>query len=124
MAATDDEGLSSSTVKRFWVNSTLGFLKVQPRTMRLQARRGSTTISWTLARVARVTVTVETLSGALVRTVARGQFQPGPASVVWSGRTRKGRLVPRGTYRVVVLARNDVGAVELEGLLRVVRPKK
>jgi flagellar hook assembly protein FlgD len=91
--------------------------------MRLRKRGGGTAISWAQARVARVTVTVETLRGVLVRTVARGQFQPGPASVVWNGRTRKGRLLPAGTYRVVVLARNDVGPVELEGLLRVVRPK-
>jgi flagellar hook assembly protein FlgD len=124
VTVTDDEGLSSTSVRRFWVNSTLGSLKVQPRTIRLRKRGGSTTISWVQARVARVTVTVETLSGVLVRTVARGQFQPGPASVVWNGRTRKGRLVAAGTYRVVVLARNDVGPVELEAPFRVVRPKK
>jgi hypothetical protein len=124
VTATDDEGLSSTTVRRFWVNSTLGFLKVQPRAMRLRKRGGGTAISWAQARVARVTVTVESLRGVLVRTVARGQFQPGPASVVWNGRTRKGRFVPAGMYRVVVLARNDVGPVELEALLRVVRPKK
>jgi flagellar hook assembly protein FlgD len=89
--------------------------------VRLRKGGGAATISWTQTRVARVTVTVTTLGGVLVRTVARGQFQPGPASVVWNGRTRKGRLVPGGTYRVTVLARNDVGAVALEGQVRVRR---
>jgi flagellar hook assembly protein FlgD len=103
------------------VNSTLGFLKVQPRLVRLRKSGGAVTISWAQARVARVTVTVTTLRGAVVRTVAKGQFQPGPASVVWNGRTRKGRLVPTGTYRVTVLARNEVGAVALEAQLSVRR---
>jgi flagellar hook assembly protein FlgD len=124
VSATDDEGRSSTIVRRFWVNSTLGYLQVQPRTVRLRKRGGSVTIGWTQARTARVTVTVETLRGVLVRTVARGQFQPGPAAVVWNGRTRKGRLVPSGTYRVSVLARNDAGPVTLEGLLRVRRVGK
>jgi flagellar hook assembly protein FlgD len=120
----DDEGRSSTIVRRFWVNSTLGFLQVQPRTMRLRKRGGSVRIGWTQARTARVTVTIETLRGVLLRTIARGQFQPGPASVVWNGRTRKGRLVPSGTYRVTVLARNDAGPMTLEGLLRVRRVGK
>jgi len=121
VAATDDEGRASSIVRRFWVNSTLGFLQVQPRTLRLRRKDGVATISWTQARVARVTVTVTTVRGVVVRTVARGQFQPGLASVAWNGRTPKGRLVPSGTYRVTVLARNEIGSVTLDGLLRIRR---
>ena len=62
-----------------------------------------------------------------MRTIARRRFEPGPQSVVWNGLTQRGRRVLGGTYRVRVVARNEVGAVELEAQLRVRRvagPKK
>jgi hypothetical protein len=114
VTATDDEGVTSTTTRRFWVNSTLGFLRVQPRLLRVPKRGRNATITWVQTRTAMVTVTVETRSGAHVRTVVRRRFEPGLATVVWNGLARSGRAVRGGLYRVQVEARNVVGAVFLE----------
>jgi Phosphodiester glycosidase/FlgD Ig-like domain len=121
VSATDDEALHSSTTRRFWVNSTLGFLQVQPRVLRVPPRGRSATIGWTQTRAAQVTVTVETMSGIPVRTVARRRFEPGQASVTWNGLTPRGRQVFGGLYRIRVSARNEVGSVSLDQQLRVRR---
>ena len=121
VTATDDQGLTSSTTRRFWVNSTLGFLKVQPRILRVPPRGRSATIAWTQTRAAQVTVTVETMSGIPVRTVVKRRFEPGQASVTWNGLTPRGRQVFGGTYRIRVAARNEVGSVSLDQPLRVRR---
>jgi len=125
--ATDDLAVASSMTRRFWVNSTLGFLKVQPRTLFLPPRGRSATIAWTQAHPGQVTVTVETLGGTVIRTIAKQRFESGQASVVWDGRRRDRRLVYGGLYRIRVAARNEVGAVSLDHRLRVRRiagPKK
>jgi flagellar hook assembly protein FlgD len=127
VVATDDQAQVSSTVRRFWVNSTLGFLKVQPRTLVLPPAGRSATITWTQARTAQVTVTLETASGIVVRTIAKRRFEPGQASVVWDGRQRDKTRAFTGAYRVRVAARNGVGSVSLEQQIRVRRvagPKK
>ncbi len=121
LSATDDQGLASTAVRRFWVNSTLGFLNVQPRTLFVPRAGRSATIAWTQARAGQVVVTVETLGGVPVRTIVKRRFEPGTASVVWNGRLRSGRPVFGGLYRVRVAARNEVGAVSLEQQLRVRR---
>ncbi len=121
VSATDDEALASSTTRRFWVNSTLGFLQVQPRVLRVPPRGRSATIAWTQTRAAQVTVTVETMSGIPVRTVARRRFEPGQASVTWNGLTPRGRQVFGGLYRIRVSARNEVGSVSLDQQLLVRR---
>jgi hypothetical protein len=126
VTATDDQGLTSSTTRRFWVNSTLGFLRVQPRLLRVRPRGPKTTITWLQTRRALVTVTVVTRSGVPVRTLTRGRLEPGQATVVWNGRVRSGGAVKSGLYRIRVLARNDVGEVSLERpiLVRRVPSKK
>lgn len=127
VTATDDQALTSSTARRFWVNSTLGFLKVQPRTLFLPPRGRRATITWSQARAAQVTVTVETMSGTPLRTVVKRRFEPGPATVVWDGRSRSGKAVFGGVYRIRVSARNEVGPVSIDQQLRVRRiagPKK
>jgi hypothetical protein len=122
VTAIDDQGLESSMTRRFWVNSTLGFLELRPRRVLLVPPRGRpATISWRLSRPAVVTVAVETTSGVRVRTVARRGFASGPASVVWDGRLSNGVRVPTGTYRIHVSARNEVGTVSLDRSLRVRR---
>ncbi len=121
VAATDDRGLTSSTTRRFSVNSTLGFLDVRPRTLRVPPRGRNATIAWTQTRAAQVTVTLETMSGIPVRTVLKRRFEPGQATAVWNGLTARGRPVFGGTYRIRVAARNEVGAVSLDQELRVRR---
>jgi hypothetical protein len=129
VSATDDQGLVSSASHRFWVNSTLGFLNVQPKMLVLPPAGRNATVSWAQTRAAQVTVTAETPGGIVVRTIASRTFQPGKASVLWDGRQSRGRLVFGGLYRIRVTAKNAVGAVSLEQELRVRRvagkkPKK
>jgi flagellar hook assembly protein FlgD len=121
VTSTDDEGLTSTTTRRFWVNSTLGFLRVKPRTLVVPRRGRVASITWTQARSAQVTVTVVAGDGAPVRTVARGRYPAGGASASWNGLSRSGKPVRGGIYRIRVSARNEVGAVSLERELRVRR---
>ncbi len=121
VASADYDGLASTAVRRFWVNSTLGYLKVQPRTLVLPPAGRTATIQWMQERAGQVVVTLETSSGITVRTIAKQRVEPGPASVVWNGRLRNGRLAFGGLYRIRVAARNEVGLVSLDQQLRVRR---
>jgi hypothetical protein len=128
VTATDDQGLVSSMSRRFSVNSTLGFLQLQPpRLLRIPPLGRPATVSWRQSRPAFVTVSVETLGGSHVLTVARRRFEPGDVSVVWDGRLRDGARVLGGRYRIRVSARNELGTVSLDRKLwvrRVAGPKK
>jgi hypothetical protein len=119
--ATDDGGVASTMTRRFWVNSTLGYLRVAPRTMVLRRTGGRAAISWKQARAARVTVTVETAAGFVLRRIANRSFEPGENAVTWDGMRSDRKLAYGGVYRVRVVARNEVGLVSLAGQLRVRR---
>ena len=122
VTATDDQGLSSAATRRFAVNSTLGFLKIEPARLALPKSGGRTaTIRWTQARAARVKVTVETGDGILVRTFANQRFEPGTQAVTWDGRTNWGKLVFGGRYVVRVTTTNELGTVSLTQQLTVRR---
>jgi hypothetical protein len=121
ITSTDDQGLASSATRRFWVNSTLGYLRVAPRTLFLPPKGRNMTIHWTQVRAARVTVQVETMDGVLLKTVVRRPYEPGQIAVVWNGRRRDGRLAYGGRYLVRVVARNELGSVSLEQQLTVRR---
>jgi hypothetical protein len=122
--ATDDQGLPSSATRRFWVNSTLGFLRIAPARLVLPPRGASATIGWTQSRPARVRITVETPAGIVVRTVAARRFEPGTPAVAWNGRLPSGKLAPGGRYVVRVTATNEVGTVDLSAPLTVRRTAK
>jgi Phosphodiester glycosidase/FlgD Ig-like domain len=127
VSSTDDQGLPSSATRRFWVNSTLGFLRVAPVRLLLPPRGASATIGWTQTRSARVRVTVETPEGILIRSVAARRFEPGTPTAVWNGRLANGKLAPGGRYVVRVTATNEVGTVDLSGPLivrRTAMPKR
>ena len=114
VTSSDDQGLSSSARQRFAVNSTLGFLRVEPA--RLVLRRGGAhaTIRWKQERSARVRVTVETIDGARIRSLTLRRFGAGVQSVIWNGRQRNGKLAARGLYVVRVQASNAYGSVALD----------
>jgi len=124
VTSTDDQGLSSSATRRFAVNSTLGFLRVEPSKLLLPPSGRNATIQWTQARAARVRVTVETAEGILVRTVANQRLESGPQAVTWDGRASWGKLVFGGRYVVRVSATNELGVVSLEQQLTVRRTGK
>jgi hypothetical protein len=124
LSAVDDQGLSSTATRRFWVNTTLGFLRVEPGRLVLPPAGASAAIGWTQTRPARVRVTVETPEGVLLRTVATGRMEPGTPAVAWNGRLRSGKLAPGGRYLVRVTATNESGTATLERPLTVRRVKR
>ena len=124
VTSIDDQGLSSSATRRFAVNSTLGFLRVEPSRLFLPPGGRSAAIGWTQARAARVKVTLETSEGILLRTVVSQRYEPGAQAVAWNGRMANGKLVPGGRYVVRVTATNELGTVSLEQQMTVRRIAK
>jgi flagellar hook assembly protein FlgD len=103
------------------VNSTLGFVRVEPARLVLPPRGATETIRWTQTRSARVKVTVETTEGVLIRIAALRRFEPGEQAVTWNGRQATGKLAAGGRYVVRVAATNELGSVTLEQPLAVRR---
>jgi len=124
--ATDDQGLTSSSVRRFAVNSTLGFLRTAPARLVLPPRGATATIRWAQTRPARVKVSVRTIDGVLIRVPASRRLEAGEQAVTWNGRQASGKLAAGGRYVVVVEAVNELGTVALERelMVRRTRPKK
>ena len=121
ITALDDQGLSSTTTRRFAVNSTLASLRVAPLRVVVRPTGGRADIRWAQARAARVKVTIETPGGVVVRTVASAPFQPGDLSVVWDGRGGNRKPVGGGRYVARVTATNELGVVSLTQPLTVRR---
>ena len=121
VTSIDDQGLSSAATRRFAVNSTLGFLRVEPTRLFLPPSGRNAAIQWTQARAARVKVTIETSEGILVRTVVSQRLEPGQQSIVWNCRAGNGKLVSGGRYVVRVAATNELSSVSLTQLVTVRR---
>ena len=117
----DDQGLGSTTTRRFWVNSTLASLRVAPSRVVVRPTGGRADIRWTQARAARVKVTIETAEGIVVRTVSNTPVLPGEQAVAWDGRAGKRTPVGTGRYVVRVAATNELGVVSLTQLVTVRR---
>ena len=121
VSATDDQGLASTTTRRFAVNSTLASLRVSPARVVVRSTGGRAEIRWSQARAARVKVTIETPEGIVVRTVSNVATQAGELNVVWDGRAGNRKPVPGGRYVVRVAATNELGVVSLTQPLTVRR---
>jgi hypothetical protein len=112
--ATDDQSRQSSMERAFWVNDTLGFLRVAPRSVRLRARRANRVVArFRLAHPAAVVGTISTRTGVLVRRIGPVRLGAGARSLRWNGRYRSGRLAYRGSYVFSVDAKNSYGPVRL-----------
>jgi hypothetical protein len=112
--ATDDQAQQSSMERAFWVNDTLGYLRVAPRAVRLRARgRNSVVARFRLAHPAAVVGTISTRTGVLVRRIGPVKLGAGNRSLRWNGRYRSGRLAYRGSYVFSVYAKNTYGPVTL-----------
>ena len=114
VTALDDQGLSSTTTRRFAVNSTLAALRVAPLRVVVRPTGGKADVRWTQARAARVKVTIETPEGVVVRTVTSASLQAGDQTVTWDGRGGDRKPVGTARYVVRVTATNDLGVVSLE----------
>ena len=112
VTAVDDLGRQSSSDQPFWVNNTLGSLRV-PRTVRVRAGRRLTLGTFTLTRSAMVTTRVESTNGVVVRKLGSAKIGAGTASVRWDGRDRRGNLVYGGRYVLRVSAQNQFGTTDL-----------
>jgi hypothetical protein len=122
VSAQDDEGRVSTVERAFSLNDTLGFLRVQPRLLRV-GRPGSRLVATVrLARPARVVLSIETKSGAVLRRIMRRSAPAGAVSLAWNGRTARGGLVYTGSYVARVRALNAVGTMELKRTFAVQRP--
>jgi hypothetical protein len=120
VSAVDAQGRASSIDQPFWLNNTLGFLRA-PATVAVRPNRRVTLASFRLTRPARVTTTVESPSGLVLRSLGKSTVKAGTASVHWDGRDRRGHLVYGGRYVVRVRAVNGLGASELKQSFRVRR---
>ena len=119
--ALDETGQASEMSQAFTVNTTLGFLRATPPKLFLPPLGRDVAITWKQGLRARVVVTVETRAGEIVRTLARRRYEPGTPGVVWNGLDRRRQAVRGGGYLVRVVARNNLGTIELVRPLRVQR---
>ena len=119
--ALDDQGLSSTTTRRFWVNSTLASLRVAPARVVVRPSGGRADVRWTQARAARVKVTIETAEGIVVRTVSNASLAAGEQAVTWDGRAGNRKPVGTGRYVARVTATNELGVVSLTQFVTVRR---
>jgi hypothetical protein len=113
VTALDDQGLGSTTTRRFWVNSTLASLRVAPARVVVRPTGGRADIRWTQARAARVKVTIETAEGVVVRTVSNASLSAGEQAAMWDGRSGSRKSVGTGRYVARVTATNELGVVSL-----------
>jgi len=114
VSATDDQQRASSMERTFWVNDTLGFLRISPRAVRLRPRgRNLVVARFKLAHPATVVGTVSTRTGVLVRKVGPVSLGAGGRALRWNGRYQNGRLAYRGGYVFSVYAKNSYGPVSL-----------
>jgi len=114
VSATDTGGQSSSVERSFWLNDTLGFMSVAPRSVRLRPKTRTAVVArFKLAAPARVTASIFTKSGILIRRLPAKNLAAGTRTLAWNGRFQNGRLVYRGTYLFKVFAQNSFGPVDL-----------
>ncbi|MDQ2910839.1 MAG: hypothetical protein M3R39_07480, partial [Actinomycetota bacterium] len=114
VTATDDLARKSAVERAFWLNDTLGFMHVAPTAVRLRLRARTAVVArFKLAYKARVTPSIWTKTGVLIRRLPAQSLDPGTRAIAWNGRFRNGRLVYRGSYVFRVFAQNSYGPVDL-----------
>jgi flagellar hook assembly protein FlgD len=113
VTATDDQGRTSSADRPFVLDNTVGFLTATPATLALRPSGTKLTASFTLARPAKLVVSIETAKGVVVKTILNGSVPAGPFSLAWAGKDGSGRLAYGGSYRVHVQANNELGTADL-----------
>jgi hypothetical protein len=114
VSAVDASGRKSSVERGFWLNDTLGFMRVAPRAVKLRLRsRKAVVARFKLAYAARVTPTIWTTYGVLIRRLPPRTLAAGSRAIAWNGRFSNGRLVYRGSYAFKVSTRNAYGPADL-----------
>jgi hypothetical protein len=121
--AVDDQEQQSKVERSFFLNTTLGYLRVRPTRVVIRRRGGSVRVGFRLAHPALVTLTIRTASGARVRTIQR-RLRAGQTSIRWDGRYGNGVRAFSGTYVARVQASNSFGPTELERRFSVRRARR
>ena len=121
--AVDDQGQQSRVERVFYLNNTLGYLRVRPTRVVVRRRGGRLRVGFRLARRAVVTLTIETASGARVRTI-RQTRRAGQSSIQWNGRYANGVRAFSGLYIARVQTSNSFGVSELERRFLVRRARR
>ena len=105
--ATDDLGRASVADQTFQYDLTLSRLSVPT------PARDAVKATFTLARPANVTLSVETTLGTVVTTAQPATLDAGIQSLSWDGTTSTGAPAPAGSYVVRVTAVSPVGSIDL-----------
>jgi flagellar hook assembly protein FlgD len=121
--AVDDQAQQSKVERAFFLNNTLGYLRVRPTRVVVRRRGGSLSVRFRLAHSARVTLTIETASGARVRTITR-RLGRGQRSIRWNGRYGNGVRAFSGPYVARIRTTNAFGPSELERRFLVRRARR
>jgi hypothetical protein len=121
VGATDDLGRASTITRTFVVDDTLGFLRA-PKRWAVPPGGRDMTISFKLARPARVGVAILDETGRVVRggLAPNSTLAEGDHEVEWDGLTKNGKRVA-GTLSVRVIAISTVGRSELRTDVAVTR---
>ncbi len=113
VTSTDDQGQVSVSDRAFTLNNTLSALAVEPKLLTLREKTTRLLATFKLSQSAKITATVETGKGVVVRVIKRGQLAAGNRSLSWNGRIGSGGLAYGGAYQVHVVAANELGRVDL-----------
>jgi hypothetical protein len=103
VTATDNQGLTSTIDRPFRYDTTLRGLTV-PRTA-----KATLTVSFTLARPAKVELRIETPTGVVLRDLAAVSLPAGAQSLTWDGKLPKGSPAFSGTYSAHLFYTSSVG---------------
>jgi len=121
--ALDDQGQHSKVERRFFLNRTLGYLRVRPTRVVVHKRGGRLRVGFRLAHPAVVTVTIRNARGGRVKTIRRRLGQ-GQRTIRWDGRYGNGVRAFTGSYTASVQAANSFGLTQLERRFLVRRARR
>jgi flagellar hook assembly protein FlgD len=113
VTATDDLAQISNADRTFALNNTLSALAVRPKALKLRKKGTRLIGSFAVARPAKITATVETDKGIVVRVLSRASVGTGAQRLAWNGRSGSGAVAYGGSYRLHVSATNRLGRVDL-----------
>jgi Phosphodiester glycosidase/FlgD Ig-like domain len=121
--ALDDQGQQSKVERRFYLNNTLGYLRVRPTRVVVHRHGGSLRVGFRLAHPAVVTVTIRNTRGGRVKTIRR-RLGTGKRTIRWNGLYGNGVRASTGSYTATVQAANSFGPTELERRFLVKRARR
>jgi hypothetical protein len=121
LSATDDLGRASTITRTFVVDDTLGFVRA-PKRWAVPPGGRDMTITWKLARPARVGVAILDETGRVVRggLAPNGTLDAGDHEVEWDGLTKSGNRIA-GELTVRVIAISTVGRSELRDTVAITK---